>query len=227
MPTRPCLLFLRETFSFVLTNVDGSRKIGYCRRLLVCAAQNHPLLSAACSAPQLGLLKPRLQKPRLPAVLVVARAQPSSAAMSVFSAASCERGHRPPSHLPRGPLRPCFDFSCPRLSPVPPCGRRHPNPLSAASIRASSPFPPIPPPPRASQSLPGDLEDEVHSFGLSKPLLQCSPPTQATSASLHHSCFLSAHPMGSMVAVLAQEPIRAPQGLTISVPVHAFLLPVP
>lgn len=30
----------RETFSFVLTNVDGSRKIGYCRRLLVCAAQN-------------------------------------------------------------------------------------------------------------------------------------------------------------------------------------------
>ncbi|XP_030615781.1 DENN domain-containing protein 2D [Delphinapterus leucas] len=32
--TMSCLLFLRETFSFVLTNVDGSRKIGYCRRLL-------------------------------------------------------------------------------------------------------------------------------------------------------------------------------------------------
>lgn len=44
-------LLLRETFSFVLTNVDGSRKIGYCRRLLVCAAQNCPLLSAA-AAPQ-------------------------------------------------------------------------------------------------------------------------------------------------------------------------------
>ncbi|EAW56475.1 DENN/MADD domain containing 2D, isoform CRA_c, partial [Homo sapiens] len=51
----------RETFSFVLTNVDGSRKIGYCRRLLVCAAQNCPFLSAVCSAPRLGLLKPELQ----------------------------------------------------------------------------------------------------------------------------------------------------------------------
>lgn len=61
-----CLLFLRETFSFVLTNVDGSRKIGYCRRLLVCATQNCPLLSAAHCAPQLGLLKLQLQKPRLP-----------------------------------------------------------------------------------------------------------------------------------------------------------------
>ena len=60
-----CVLFFRETFSFVLTNVDGSRKIGYCRRLLVCAAQNCPLLSAARSAPQLGLLKLQLQKPRL------------------------------------------------------------------------------------------------------------------------------------------------------------------
>lgn len=61
-----CLLFLRETFSFVLTNVDGSRKIGYCRRLLVCAAQNCPLLSAARCTPRLGLLELQLQKPRLP-----------------------------------------------------------------------------------------------------------------------------------------------------------------
>lgn len=60
------LLSLRETFSFVLTNVDGSRKIGYCRRLLVGATQNHPFLSAECSAPpQLGLPKPQLQKLRL------------------------------------------------------------------------------------------------------------------------------------------------------------------
>ncbi|XP_054567956.1 DENN domain-containing protein 2D isoform X2 [Eptesicus fuscus] len=44
----PLTEYPRETFSFVLTNVDGSRKIGYCRRLLVCAAQNCPLLSAAC-----------------------------------------------------------------------------------------------------------------------------------------------------------------------------------
>lgn len=62
----PLTEYPRETFSFVLTNVDGSRKIGYCRRLLVCAAQNRPLLSAAFSAPQLGSLKPQLQKPRLP-----------------------------------------------------------------------------------------------------------------------------------------------------------------
>jgi hypothetical protein len=41
------LLSLRETFSFVLTNVDGSRKIGYCRRLLVGAIQNRPFLSKA------------------------------------------------------------------------------------------------------------------------------------------------------------------------------------
>lgn len=59
------LLSLRETFSFVLTNVDGSRKIGYCRRLLVGATQNRPFLSADCSVPQLGLLKPRLPKLRL------------------------------------------------------------------------------------------------------------------------------------------------------------------
>lgn len=38
MQTKYCLFCLRETFSFVLTNVDGSRKIGYCRRLLVCAS---------------------------------------------------------------------------------------------------------------------------------------------------------------------------------------------
>ncbi|KFV59044.1 DENN domain-containing protein 2D, partial [Gavia stellata] len=31
----PVTEFTSETFSFVLTNVDGSRKIGYCRRLLV------------------------------------------------------------------------------------------------------------------------------------------------------------------------------------------------
>ncbi|NXE42050.1 DEN2D protein, partial [Ptilorrhoa leucosticta] len=31
----PMTEFTSETFSFVLTNVDGSRKIGYCRRLLV------------------------------------------------------------------------------------------------------------------------------------------------------------------------------------------------
>ncbi|POI29765.1 hypothetical protein CIB84_006485 [Bambusicola thoracicus] len=31
----PVTTFPSETFSFVLTNVDGSRKIGYCRRLLV------------------------------------------------------------------------------------------------------------------------------------------------------------------------------------------------
>ncbi|XP_039243689.1 DENN domain-containing protein 2D [Pipra filicauda] len=30
----PVTEFPSETFSFVLTNVDGSRKIGYCRRLL-------------------------------------------------------------------------------------------------------------------------------------------------------------------------------------------------
>ncbi|XP_010176416.1 DENN domain-containing protein 2D-like, partial [Antrostomus carolinensis] len=30
----PVTEFTSETFSFVLTNVDGSRKIGYCRRLL-------------------------------------------------------------------------------------------------------------------------------------------------------------------------------------------------
>uniref|UniRef100_A0A8C2YLZ0 DENN domain containing 2D n=1 Tax=Chinchilla lanigera TaxID=34839 RepID=A0A8C2YLZ0_CHILA len=41
----PLTEYPRETFSFVLTNVDGSRKIGYCRRLLVCAAQKCPLLS--------------------------------------------------------------------------------------------------------------------------------------------------------------------------------------
>lgn len=34
----PLTEYPRETFSFVLTNVDGSRKIGYCRRLLVCAS---------------------------------------------------------------------------------------------------------------------------------------------------------------------------------------------
>lgn len=62
----PLTEYPRETFSFVLTNVDGSRKIGYCRRLLVCAAQNCPLLSAAYSAPQLGSLKPQLQKHSLP-----------------------------------------------------------------------------------------------------------------------------------------------------------------
>jgi hypothetical protein len=50
MHIKPCLLFLRETFSFVLTNVDGSRKIGYCRRLLVCATENCLLLPADCSA---------------------------------------------------------------------------------------------------------------------------------------------------------------------------------
>lgn len=75
MQTKSCLLFCRETFSFVLTNVDGSRKIGYCRRLLVCVTGNCPLLSAACSAPQLGLLKSQLQKLRLPAVVVVETAQ--------------------------------------------------------------------------------------------------------------------------------------------------------
>ncbi|XP_038166967.1 DENN domain-containing protein 2D isoform X3 [Arvicola amphibius] len=31
----PLTDYPRETFSFVLTNVDGSRKIGYCRRLLI------------------------------------------------------------------------------------------------------------------------------------------------------------------------------------------------
>ncbi|XP_055474095.1 DENN domain-containing protein 2D isoform X3 [Psammomys obesus] len=31
----PLTEYPRETFSFVLTNVDGSRKIGYCRRLLI------------------------------------------------------------------------------------------------------------------------------------------------------------------------------------------------
>ncbi|KAJ6651329.1 hypothetical protein lerEdw1_021074 [Lerista edwardsae] len=31
----PLTEYTSETFSFVLTNVDGSRKIGYCRRLLV------------------------------------------------------------------------------------------------------------------------------------------------------------------------------------------------
>lgn len=37
-PSLPHILsffFCSETFSFVLTDVDGSRKIGYCRRLLV------------------------------------------------------------------------------------------------------------------------------------------------------------------------------------------------
>lgn len=58
------LLSLRETFSFVLTNVDGSRKIGYCRRLLVGAIQNRPFTSADCSAPQQGLPKPQLQRLR-------------------------------------------------------------------------------------------------------------------------------------------------------------------
>lgn len=55
----------RETFSFVLTNVDGSRKIGYCRRLLVGATQNRPFLPSDRSAPWLGLAKPQFQKLRL------------------------------------------------------------------------------------------------------------------------------------------------------------------
>lgn len=42
----PCVVSpCSETFSFVLTNVDGSRKIGYCRRLLVSIPLPvHPLL---------------------------------------------------------------------------------------------------------------------------------------------------------------------------------------
>lgn len=55
----------RETFSFVLTNVDGSRKIGYCRRLLVGATQNRPFVPTDRSAPWLGLAEPQFQKFRL------------------------------------------------------------------------------------------------------------------------------------------------------------------
>lgn len=37
-----CFLFCSETFSFVLTGEDGSRRFGYCRRLLVTSQYSFP-----------------------------------------------------------------------------------------------------------------------------------------------------------------------------------------
>lgn len=66
----------------------------------ICVTRNCPLLSAACSAPHLGLLKPQLPKLRLPAVVVVETQPSTCCCASAPSAAPREGGHCTPPFPP-------------------------------------------------------------------------------------------------------------------------------
>ena len=69
-----CLMFVNsilcsENFSFVLTSLEGNRRFGYCRRLLVSAFHlSLPLFLPYCPFPSLPhlLTLPRLLPPSLP-----------------------------------------------------------------------------------------------------------------------------------------------------------------
>ncbi|KAF5911011.1 hypothetical protein HPG69_000976 [Diceros bicornis minor] len=68
----PLTEYPRETFSFVLTNVDGSRKIGYCRRFLPARLHGWACSSLSCkSQGSLAVVVPAGRGPRLPKVYCI------------------------------------------------------------------------------------------------------------------------------------------------------------
>lgn len=167
--------------------MDGSRKIGYCRRLLVCAAQNapsslHPILphSWVCSS-----LSCKSQGSLAEAV-AKREHSPASAALPVPCATSQERRHSALLTHP-GPLC-CWGcvFTLPSFQLFPSVGgfilvcSHHLYPSLVALV------------PGPSQSLAWDWDHEVQSLGLPKSRLWHTLPS--CFLSLQHTCSLLVNP---------------------------------
>lgn len=105
-----------------------------------------PLLSAACLAPQLGLLKPQLQRPRLPGSAGHSRDHsPALAAMFVPASATRTETH-PPTPAPAYPGDLCWPY-CGLCSPnfQQLCSVGGSTCSPAFSLQASLPWPREPP----------------------------------------------------------------------------------
>ena len=106
----------------------------------LCSSER-PLLSASYSAPQLGLLQPQLQKPRLLGRgCCKERAQPSICCLASALCNLTRTETLSPPHPPRAPLLLGLRLYSSQLSTVPFCGRLHSNLLSTISIQALLPW---------------------------------------------------------------------------------------